>query len=302
MLGDELKKSLEPIKTSDELLEKTRQAIYEARVKQAQESLDEASSRSARKRSAGMTYFLRAAIPVACALLVIGGMVLVLPKLSKSDVEKSAKTKSRSQASNTAAEEKAYDAAEYAADTTVAANYDLDLQEDTQDENKGKTLSPNTTEESEPNSQEDHAMDGETTIEEEAGSTAPAEDVDFSDKVSYERSVEAGEYTVSIVNGGHALYVGDGSDDPSSSEPQDHKDDKGQGAVLSDFSGTFLDNGSGTPYTIVGLLYEEETQILYMTVRITEEGKGTQYYIMYGVFENGSLDQETINVKELHGN
>ncbi|MBP5418182.1 MAG: hypothetical protein J6Y58_11750 [Clostridiales bacterium] len=77
MLGDELKKALEPIQTSDELLEKTRRAIEQARIQQAQESLDKAVRKDARR-----TLFLKAMVPVACVLLIFGGLaVVLLPKL-----------------------------------------------------------------------------------------------------------------------------------------------------------------------------------------------------------------------------
>ena len=80
MLGDELKKALEPIQASDELLEKTRRAIEQARIQQAQETLDKSVRKDARR-----TLFLKAMVPVACVLLVVGGLaVVLLPKLSDS--------------------------------------------------------------------------------------------------------------------------------------------------------------------------------------------------------------------------
>ena len=294
MLGDELKKSLEPIKTSDDLLEKTRRAIAEARIQQAAASMESNTSRSSAKRSSRNSLFLKAAVPVLCALLLVGGMVLVIPKLSKDNKTEKTKNKSRSNANVNAEVGQAYDNIEY--EDTVSGDRDMIEAADAIDGNAGKQLGPDTTAESEPNGNADQTVAQETTVSEDCGADEPADDVDLSEKVSYEMSVEAGEYIVSIGNNGHALYV-----DDASSEPIDHKDDKSKNAILSDFSGTILDNGSGTPYTLVGLLYEEETSILYMTVRITEEGKGTQYFIMYGVFENGSLDQSTIKVEELHG-
>ena len=58
MLGDELKKALEPIQASDELLEKTRRAIEQARIQQAQETLDKSVRKDARR-----TLFLKAMVP-----------------------------------------------------------------------------------------------------------------------------------------------------------------------------------------------------------------------------------------------
>ncbi len=76
MFGDDLKKELEPIKVSPELLEKTRKAIEEARLAQAQETLEKASAESFRKK-----HTLRTVIIAACSVLVVGGALMLLPAL-----------------------------------------------------------------------------------------------------------------------------------------------------------------------------------------------------------------------------
>ncbi|MBP5741080.1 MAG: hypothetical protein J6W59_04960 [Bacteroidales bacterium] len=78
MFGDDFKKSLEPIKTSDELLEKTRRAIEAARYEQAKASVSAVSS----SRTSRSPFYLKALVPVACALLLVGGAILIVPKLS----------------------------------------------------------------------------------------------------------------------------------------------------------------------------------------------------------------------------
>lgn len=77
MFGDDLKKSLEPIKTSDELLEKTRLAIEKARLEQAKASLAPANTDS-KKRSSSFGFSWKMVVPIACVLLVVGGAVMVM--------------------------------------------------------------------------------------------------------------------------------------------------------------------------------------------------------------------------------
>ena len=119
MLGDDLKKSLEPIQVSDELLEKTRKAIEKARLEQAAASLNETSSVS-RKASPRLSYFLKAAVPLACIVLVVGGLALLIPKFSK-DSESTTKA-NRSKGAAHAAEA----TAAYAENTVAEHNQALD--------------------------------------------------------------------------------------------------------------------------------------------------------------------------------
>ena len=76
MLRDELKKSLEPIQTSPELLEKTRKAIEEARLEQARKTV---ASQSYARSSSRNSLSLKALIPVACAVLLIAGIAVAWP-------------------------------------------------------------------------------------------------------------------------------------------------------------------------------------------------------------------------------
>lgn len=85
MFGDDLKKSLEPIKASDELLAKTRLAIEKARLEQAAQTIE------SKKKKQRTSIFWKVAIPIACTVLLVGGIAVILPKLSK---ETSKKTKS----------------------------------------------------------------------------------------------------------------------------------------------------------------------------------------------------------------
>ena len=89
MLGDELKKSLEPIQASDELLEKTRRAIEQARLQQASATLAEKSA--PKKNAARRSMFLRAVVPIACVLLLGFGIYFIIPKGGKDSMSKSGK-------------------------------------------------------------------------------------------------------------------------------------------------------------------------------------------------------------------
>ncbi|MBO4494839.1 MAG: hypothetical protein J5752_03155 [Clostridiales bacterium] len=114
MFGDDLKKSLEPIQVSDELLEKTRKAIEAARLEQAKASLDTAS-----KKSFSSGKWLRVGAFAACALLVGIGLFAVLPHISsgkKSDAGTNMKS-----------------AKNIYGDTSVAQYIDAELAEDNWD-------------------------------------------------------------------------------------------------------------------------------------------------------------------------
>ena len=89
MLGDELKKSLEPIQASDALLEKTRRAIEAARIQQAQEALNQAEKSS--RRTARRAMFIRAVVPVACVLILGIGIFFLIPKVGSEDGTRSGK-------------------------------------------------------------------------------------------------------------------------------------------------------------------------------------------------------------------
>ncbi len=83
MFGDDLKKSLEPIQVSEELLKKTRKSIEAARLEQAKTSLEKAS-----KKSFSSGKYVRIGAMAACAILVGIGLWAVLPALGRKSTEK----------------------------------------------------------------------------------------------------------------------------------------------------------------------------------------------------------------------
>ncbi len=80
MLSDELKKSLEPIQTSDELLEKTRKAIEEARLQQARETV---AQKSHGRSSIFDRLSFNTVIYIICAVLLVGGIAVTVPFIIK---------------------------------------------------------------------------------------------------------------------------------------------------------------------------------------------------------------------------
>lgn len=87
MFGDDFKKSLEPIKTSDELLERTRKAIEAARYEQAKASMEN-TPKTASARSSRRTHYMKALIPVLAVLLLVGGAILLVPALTSNSTKK----------------------------------------------------------------------------------------------------------------------------------------------------------------------------------------------------------------------
>lgn len=88
MFGDDFKKSLEPIQTSDELLERTRKAIEASRYEQAKASSE---SSNAVVRTSRFPLYMKAIIPVACVALLLGGSIFVISRLNSGKASDSAK-------------------------------------------------------------------------------------------------------------------------------------------------------------------------------------------------------------------
>ena len=250
MLGDELKKSLEPIQASDELLEKTRRAIEAARLKQAQETLEKAEKASAR-RSARSSLFLKAMIPVACALLICGGLIVILPKIM-SDKEKSGnKSRMPIQEHNSAINE-------------VTAEIDSILGDNDHKEGE-KTTSYAAFEESETEAYESMMPTQGTEVYEETTTSAEndgenSETVSevemYKKKISNVVTIEADGHTISVSKDGSTILV-------------DNQFKQKLGPDRMNISPDTSRPGTGT--RISGLYYDEETKIVYVTIADYED-------------------------------
>ncbi len=272
MLGDELKKSLEPIQTSDELLAKTRAAIEKARLEQAAASLNGTASASSRKkRPFRYSYFLMAAIPVLCVALLVGGLIFLLPRMSKSatDMTKSKRSKNSRSTSVVAAAEAVDNGGEKSTDVE-----DVMSGSDASAEWTMPDAVENTTE------AEDLDKNGETEVKDEPSETTaaddkhfvrPTPDIPFTDA----QTVVAGEYLVCIADDRKSLFLCDkktGDIIPESDE-----------LVIPAIEDLHENE------TITGLFYSDETESLYIIVSdSTKDTADRKIYVC--PFANGSSD------------
>ncbi|MBR3032543.1 MAG: hypothetical protein IKH92_05940 [Clostridiales bacterium] len=272
MLGDELKKSLEPIQASDELLEKTKRAIEAARIQQAQETLEKAEKASAR-RSARSSLFLKAMIPVACALLICGGLIVILPKIM-GDKEKSGnKSRMPIQEHNSAINE-------------VTAEIDAILGDD--DYKKGeKTTSYAAFEESETEADSYGSMmptqgtevyeETTTSADNDGENSETVSEVEmYKKKISNVVTIEADGHTISVSKDGSTILV-------------DNQLKQKLGPDRMNISPDTSRPGTGT--RISGLSYDEETKMVYVTIADYEDPNypaGVLYLYEFR-FENGNL-------------
>ncbi|MBO4687534.1 MAG: hypothetical protein J5636_03400 [Clostridiales bacterium] len=268
MLGDELKKSLEPIQTSDELLAKTRAAIEKARLEQAAASLNDTSSVS-RKASPRMSYFLKAAVPLACLVLVVGGLALLIPKFSKS----SDSTMKNKRSKNAAAQAEATAVYE-AADTVADHNYEIDnvsdlidgeanSGKDYDDDNKSESAETTTTEDrtSEASETQNDVIESEETIDGNSKNyLGPTLEVAISD----ERMADIGDYLICISEDGKSLFLIDKVTGDIVSDSEEHRMPVIEGLEESE--------------TITGLSFNDDAKMLYITIT-DSEGKQKLYAV-----------------------
>ena len=274
MLGDELKKSLEPIQASDELLEKTRRAIEAARIQQAQETLEKAEKASAR-RSARSSLFLKAMIPVACALLICGGLIVILPKIM-SDKEKSGnKSRMPIQEHNSAID-----------DVTAEIDFILGDNDSKMKGDKSTSYAMQEESETEADSYESSAMPTRDTEVYEETTASEGNDGENSENVSevemYKKkisnvvTIEADGHTISVSKDGSTILV-------------DNQFKQKLGPNRMNIAPDTSRPGTGT--RISGLYYDEETKMVYVTIADYEDPNypaGVLYLYEFR-FENGNL-------------
>lgn len=271
MLGDELKKSLEPIQASDELLEKTRRAIEQARLQQASATLAQKSA--PKKNTAYRSMFLRAVVPIACVLILGFGILAILPAISKkTDSEKGgvkSPLKEHNDAINTV--EKDIDSIIGKQNTGVA----MDTNADSEDNRSYETTTQAASESAE--------WCEETTIDLEDDKNKyltpsvrdGAADID-QDEIS--SSVKDGDYVLCISEDKKSLVLKDARTDLE---------------LANDGSHAVPRLRLASNETIIGLFYVEDTNSLFIT---TEEAKvkmdGTPdnaYHVYYCIFKDGKV-------------
>ncbi|HBZ77522.1 MAG TPA: hypothetical protein DEO39_02300 [Clostridiales bacterium] len=265
MLGDELKKALEPIQASDELLEKTRRAIEQARVQQAQQTLDKAIRKDARR-----SLFLKSMVPVAGVLLIVGVLAVVLHPTLSNKKEATREIKEHNDAIN-----------------TVTAEIDsiLGLHSDNkssvkESERDGWDFEYETTRQTSVSTVDSEDVAEDTTAEATEASSGDPEDM--SRFFSTTASVRAGDHFISVSGDRSGIVV-----DWNDQKPVTPKFKSGNSYLGADKS---KDNETDK---ITGLFYDTDTDTLYITVSHYEDGSliATKRYLYSIGFENGELSE-----------
>lgn len=274
MLGDELKKALEPIQASDELLEKTRKAIEQARVRQAQETLDKAIRKDARR-----TLFLKAVIPVACAVLLFAGAILILPKLStkKSDNERGARGEIQEHNAAIADVVAEIDGIEYedtkayVEDTAEASNESAATTEAQVDgagsDNKGSVDSVE--------SSDSFSLSIDPYYRNKTLMFSP----NLSDRLSVKQSVAVGNYTLVISKDEKDLYLNDASTGETVENDSEH--------AAPSIRDMLYENE-----TISGLLYDESYSLLYISTVEGDTASTDSVHLFICGYEDGKVTKD----------
>ena len=273
MFGDDLKKSLEPIKTSDELLEKTRLAIEKARLEQAKASLEPAHTESKKRSSFGFSW--KMVVPIACALFVVGGAVMVSSYVNKSKAAKKDGIKTHNKAIEVADFEidaalggDSYDYADTTAANTVEAVYE--------DEGELESVewSAPAAEETTAAAETTVAGNGQQQKSEGSRSILPSKDSDFSESVQLESGL------LCISEDHRSLIMTD---------PKTGKALAGEeGKSVPDFS--FLSDDQ----KIQGLNYQEEYGVLFVSVGSDSNnmGQAKTQHLYACAYKDGILQSE----------
>ena len=270
MLGDELKKALEPIQASDELLEKTRRAIEQARIQQAQETLDKSVRKDARR-----TLFLKAMVPVACVLLVVGGLaVVLLPKLSDSKKDGGVrKVKEHNDAVNTVTADidsiLGLDHTKYSSDKLHNHGFDIEGED-----------SFETTRTSFEETEVDVSEDTTVAATEETDSVSEDAE-DMYRYMSSATSIRADGHIVSVSGDRSGLLID--LDDSKTLTPRFKNGNNYQGTKNTEDSDE-----------ITGLYFDQETQILYITISHFDDSNivPSRKYLYAILFKDGKLSED----------
>ena len=275
MLGDELKKALEPIQASDELLEKTRKAIEQARVRQAQETLDKAIRKDARR-----TLFLKAVIPVACAVLLFAGAILILPKLStkKSDNERGARGEIQEHNAAIADVVNAID--DIACEDTQA--YEGESAEASQ-------ASAATTSEASIDGDSSKNQDGAEAIESSDSFSLTIDPYyknknlmvspNLTDRLSVKHSVPVGKYTLIISEDEKELYLNDTATGKIVENTSEH-------------AAPSIRDMLSENETISGLLYDENYRILYISTVEGDTASTDSVHLFVCGYDDGKVTKD----------
>lgn len=281
MLGDELKKALEPIQASDELLEKTRRAIEEARLKQASETL--AEKEAPRKNTARRSMFIRAVVPVACLLILGFGIYFLIPKGGKKDMKsKSSGGRSAAKEHNDAVGQIVDIDGELSFNTTESRiSLETEATEEAEDRYEGQDVYEET--ESPTSDWKLPTSAEETSYQEIDGSSSshyalkPDTENDYISDYGTHPSINVGDYILAVTEEQNALMLLDTSSLKELSDSDEHSAPK-------------LDLEEGEK--IVGLLYEKTTGKLCITTERPgkDANSDPELQIYFCIFKDGKVE------------
>lgn len=289
MLGDELKKALEPIQASDELLEKTRKAIEQARLEQARQTITEKPPEKTVRSGARRSFYLKALVPVACALILIAGVVFLLPTLNKGrDASKSGDRgkKGMIQEHNAAVNEvvdqiDGYlggdedEHMEYIAENTQAASETWESTTDAAD-NDSKYQGDS----------KDAAAEATTTeAENDIDMFYKNKSISFSsnmtDRLSVTASVSVGKFDLSISSDGKELILSDHATGKTVESNDEHEVPN-------------IKDCLHVGETMTGLLYDEDYYLLYISTveKSQDENKEDSVHLFCSGYADGKVTKD----------
>ena len=280
MLGDELKKALEPIQASDELLEKTRKAIEQARLSQAKETLAKTEPEKTVRSGTRNSFYWKAVIPVACAVLLFAGAILLLPKLFSEKKSDASRGRGEIQAHNDAIADVVNEIDDIACEATQA--YAEESEEASQ-------ASAATTSEAQVDGDYSKNQDGAEAIESSDSFSLTIDPYyknknlmvspNLTDRLSVKHSVPVGKYTLIISEDEKELYLNDTATGKIVENTSEH-------------AAPAIRDMLSENETISGLLYDENYRILYISTVEGDTASTDSVHLFVCGYDDGKVTKD----------
>ena len=280
MLGDELKKALEPIQASDELLEKTRKAIEQARLSQAKETLAKTEPEKTVRSGTRNSFYWKAVIPVACAVLLFAGAILLLPKLFSGKKSDDSRGRGEIQAHNDAIADVVNEIDDIACEDTQA--YEGESAEASQ-------ASAATTSEAQVDGDYSKNQDGAEAIESSDSFSLTIDPYyknknlmvspNLTDRLSVKHSVPVGKYTLIISEDEKELYLNDTATGKIVENTSEH-------------AAPAIRDMLSENETISGLLYDENYRILYISTVEGDTASTDSVHLFVCGYDDGKVTKD----------
>lgn len=280
MLGDELKKALEPIQASDELLEKTRKAIEQARLSQAKETLAKTEPEKTVRSGTRNSFYWKAVIPVACAVLLFAGAILLLPKLFSEKKSDASRGRGEIQAHNDAIADVVNAIDDIACEDTQA--YEGESAEASQ-------ASAATTSEAQVDGDSSKNQDGAEALESSDSFSLTIDPYyknknlmvspNLTDRLSVKHSVPVGKYTLIISEDEKELYLNDTATGKIVENTSEH-------------AAPSIRDMLSENETISGLLYDENYRILYISTVEGDTASTDSVHLFVCGYDDGKVTKD----------